>query len=378
MSMSLPNPLDNTPPPLPDGDSAEVLDLFAETARRMAERRSTSPSEPAPPEAIRALTGASNPVDRYLANRTARKESMRAYEKKLKRTMALLVEAGFDSGADISSARDFPWHRITVADADSFALLVARHYTSAKSRENYLGVVRSVLRQCARVGLVDRRTCDDLLDALPVRAGTTSPAGRELTDVELVALQRAALQHPKPVLALRNSAVLAVFQSTGCRISEVVDLDIGDYRRDDHSLELRITKSNRPVRVWLVPWAARRLETWLIVRGDEPGPLFPSWRGGRLTTSGVSSIIGWVSKAAGLTKPMTSHDFRRTFITRMLRAGVDPFIVRRLVNHVNVATTMVYDRRSEVEDYEAVQMLQMPDPDRLLGTSADDDCEGLR
>lgn len=364
MSMSLPDPNDITPPALPDDEPAEVVDIFTETARRMAERQLTLPGEPAPAEAIRALKGGSNPVERYLANRAARPETMRNYEKKLKRTMALLVEAGFETGAGIASAREFPWHRITVTDADSFVRLVTRHYTSAKSRENYVGVVRSMLRQCARVELIDRRTCDGLLDALPVRAGKTTPAGRELNDDELLALQRAALQHPQPVLALRNGAVLAVFQSTGCRVSEVVDLDISDYRRDDHSLHLRITKSNRPIRVWLVPWAARRLETWLALRGDEPGPLFLSWRGGRLTTSGVSSIVADASKRAGLTLPMSSHDFRRTFITRILRAGVDPFLVRRLVNHVSVATTMIYDRRSELEDRDAVEMLQLPDPDR--------------
>lgn len=165
MSMSLPDPNDITPPALPDDEPAEVVDIFTETARRMAERQLTLPGEPAPAEAIRALKGGSNPVERYLANRAARPETMRNYEKKLKRTMALLVEAGFETGAGIASAREFPWHRITVTDADSFVRLVTRHYTSAKSRENYVGVVRSMLRQCARVELIDRRTCDGLLDA---------------------------------------------------------------------------------------------------------------------------------------------------------------------------------------------------------------------
>lgn len=344
-------------------DTNEVVDLFTATERRMAERRPGTRTGAAPAEAIRALRGASNPVERYLANRRAREVSMRGYERKLRQTMRLLVEAGFEGGTGVTSATEFPWHRVTVSDADAFNRLLMHRYSSAKSRENYLGVVRSVLRQCARVGLIDRRTCDDLLDALPVRSGRQSPAGRELTDGELVALQRAAAQHPNALLAARDSALLAIFQSTGCRISEVADLDLADFRRDDSSLLLRITKSGRPVRVWLVPWAARTLHEWLFIRGDAPGPLLLSWRGERLTTSGIDFVLGQTAKRAELNRPMSSHDFRRTFITRMLRSGVDPFVVRRLVNQVNVATTLIYDRRTENEDRDAVLMLQLPDPD---------------
>src|SRR5690606_27099299 len=144
---------------------------------------------------------------------------------------------------------------------------------------------------CARAELIPRGMCDDVLGALPVRSGSQPPAGRELSDAELVALQRAAIQHPNPVLALRNAAVVAVFQSTGCRISEVSDLDLADYRQDDDSLQVRVTKSGRPIRVWLVPWAALKVESWLFVRGAEPGPLFLSCRGGRLGTDGIRDLL---------------------------------------------------------------------------------------
>ena len=60
----------------------------------------------------------------------------------------------------------------------------------------------------------------------------------------------------------------------------------------------------------------------------------------------------------------------------MLRAGVDPFTVRRLVNHKKVGTTMVYDRRTDEEDREAVQRLQLPEPpssDTESGRTADEE-----
>ena len=351
--------------PLGDSDGS-VDDVFAATQRRMSQRRSAPKTGPAPAEAIGALTGSSNPVNKYLANRNARPVTMRRYEDKLRRAAELLVEAGFVEGAGIRCTREFPWHRVSVADADALSQLLTRKYSSAKSRENVLGVVRSVLRQCARAELLDRRTCDELLDALPVRGGETNVAGRELSDNELLALLGAVMANPNQVLATRDAAILYVFMSTGCRVSELVDFDLRDYRSEDRSLLVRVTKSNRPVRVWLADEAAERLEHWLAIRGANSGPLFLSWYGERLTTSGVGFVLRSAKRSAGLSKRTTSHDFRRTFITRMLRAGVDPFTVRRLVNHKNVATTMVYDRRTEEEDRQAVERLKMPDPRTTL------------
>ncbi len=340
----------------------EFDDLFAAAQLRMSRRRSAPRNGPAPAEAIGALVGSSNPVNKYLANRNARPVTMRRYEDKLRRAAELLVEAGFVEGAGIRCTREFPWHRVSVADADALSQLLTRKYTSAKSRGNVLGVVRSVLRQCARADLLDRKTCDELLDALPVRGGDTNIAGRELSDNELLALVRAVMAQPNQVLAARDADILYVFMSTGCRVSELVDFDLQDYRSEDRSLLVRVTKSNRPVRVWLAGPAAERLAYWLAIRGSKSGPLFLSWYGDRLTTSGVGSVLRNAKRSAGLAKRTTSHDFRRTFITRMLRAGVDPFTVRRLVNHKNVATTMICDRRTEEEDREAVERLQMPDP----------------
>jgi integrase len=362
MSMQMPNPNPERDPQEGEPSSGDARDLFAEATRRMSQRRSAPRTEPGPAEAIGALTGSAHPVNRYLANRNARAKTQSGYEYQLRRAAALLVEAGFEEGAGVVPVHGFPWHRISVADADALNRLLAKKYTNGGSRAIVLCAVRSMLRECARADLIDRRTCDQVLDALPVRGVQTPPAGRELCDEELLALQRAAAANPNPVLAARNSAVIAVFMSTGCRISEASDLDVSDYRAEDDSLLLRTTKSGRSVRVWLNTWAADRLNHWLGVRGVEPGPMFTSLRGARMSTWGLRDLVAKAVKDAGLTRRTTSHDFRRTFITRMLRAGVDPFTVRRLVNHKKVQTTMVYDRRTEDENRQAVQRLQLPEP----------------
>jgi len=46
------------------------------------------------------------------------------------------------------------------------------------------------------------------------------------------------------------------------------------------------------------------------------------------------------------------HDFRRTFATRLLEQGFDLREVQRLMGHKSVATTQIYDKRSEDALYE--------------------------
>ena len=50
------------------------------------------------------------------------------------------------------------------------------------------------------------------------------------------------------------------------------------------------------------------------------------------------------SEGAGI-NTVTPHDFRRTYATRTLEAGVDVFVLQGAMGHASPATTARYDRR---------------------------------
>jgi integrase len=314
------------------------------------------------PEAIAALPLAEHPYQRYFAGRNARPESLNGYRRKIRTTQRLLIEAGMDPAYASLPDLEFPWHCVDQALATRFTELLLERYKSAKSRENLLGIVRSMVRLCADAGLVtiDRR--ERVLACLPVGAGPRERVGREITPEEMGRLLVAAAEGPGAI-GLRDAAILAVFYSTGVRISELIDLDISDLNIEERRLAIRRTKGGAAQNVWLHRNAMRILQGWIEARGTHAGALFHAIAtpGIHLHSHTVRTKVKRAALRAGIT-PVTPHDFRRTFITTCLRNGYDPLLVARLVGHVNVATTMVYDRRTDAEDRAAVEDLPFPSP----------------
>ena len=104
----------------------------------------------------------------------------------------------------------------------------------------------------------------------------------------------------------------------------------------------------------------------LLLRGKDAGPLFfPAKRGGtlrhgrRLSPQSIYYLLKARAKKAGV-RPFTPHDLRRTFVSRLLGAGVDIAIVAKMAGHSNIQTTARYDRRPEETKQRAAKLLQIP------------------
>jgi site-specific recombinase XerD len=79
----------------------------------------------------------------------------------------------------------------------------------------------------------------------------------------------------------------------------------------------------------------------------------------RLRGEAVRYILQRRQRQAGLTG-ITPHDFRKAYVSELLRAGVDVFTVQRLAGHADAVTTARYDRRGEGERRRAAGCLQIP------------------
>ena len=106
--------------------------------------------------------------------------------------------------------------------------------------------------------------------------------------------------------------------------------------------------------MYLPPDLCEPLNSWLKVRGSDDGPLFPRvYRiqgkekmdlSRHMRPESIYRLVRKRSVGAGI-EVVTPHDFRRTYATRTLEAGVDVFVLQGAMGHANPATTACYDRR---------------------------------
>lgn len=159
-------------------------------------------------------------------------------------------------------------------------------------------------------------------------------------------------------LGLRDAALLETMYATGCRVAEVVALDTGDL--DVESSSALVTgKGNKQRLVLLGRHAVDALKTYLGTRLElkggrpDPGALFLSVRGRRLTRQAVWQIVKKHAVDAGIpVADVSPHVLRHSAATHMVEGGADLRVVQEMLGHATIGTTQMYTRVSPEHLYE--------------------------
>ena len=144
----------------------------------------------------------------------------------------------------------------------------------------------------------------------------------------------------------RDIAIVDFLYATGCRISEVVALDISDI--DFDNLECRVLgKGNKERIVYLSPVAAMHLQEYLRSRCDFSEALFAGKGSERIGKNGIEALLKRIGKAAGV-ENVHPHRYRRTLATNLLDRGMNIQDVAAILGHADLKTTQVYCYISQV------------------------------
>jgi site-specific recombinase XerD len=202
------------------------------------------------------------------------------------------------------------------------------------------------------------------------------PKGRHINSGELAALMQACELDPSPA-GVRDAAMIALGWSTGARRNEIASLKLSDLIPkgdgilsdvpEKGSCDLLIRGKVDKVRpMYILDGAFSALSDWLAVRGNDPGPLFCAIGKGSkihperpLSGEAMRLILDDRIRQTGV-KPLTWHDFRRTFAENLLDGGNDLVTVQKMMGHVSPITTSNYDRRGDEVNPKAVRVLFVP------------------
>jgi integrase/recombinase XerD len=147
---------------------------------------------------------------------------------------------------------------------------------------------------------------------------------------------------------LRQRALLEVFYSTGCRLSEIANLNIDDINLQSMSARV-IGKGNKERIVYLSIKAWHHLNKYLHSRDDDCEAVFVTERKPyrRMGNRAIQREIDAIEKASGINKNLHPHVMRHTFATLSMDSGIELADLQHLMGHSDPATTLVYASVSE-------------------------------
>jgi len=311
-----------------------------------------------------------NPYWVYLARFTG--EAERSMRRCLDRIAAMIMRIEPVSDPPRDLGEQVPWETLRYPYVVLLRTKLIERWDAPSTVNKHLSAIRGVLEEAWKLGLMPAEEYQRAISIKQAK-GSRELVGRNIHDDETIALLRCCAADDNTVLGIRDAAIIAVLQSTGIRRAEVASALIERYDPGDRALRV-IGKGNKERTVYLHRAAISYLDRWLVASGARRGHMFRvidrlgRIRNRPLATRTVGYIVNKRREQAGL-PPLSTHDFRRTFIGDFIDAGGDLVQAQKLAGHASATTTAAYDRRPGRALRAAVDRLSLPSPDEL-GTGA--------
>jgi integrase/recombinase XerC len=146
---------------------------------------------------------------------------------------------------------------------------------------------------------------------------------------------------------LRDRALMELLYASGIRVSELVNLDVGQVNLNTN--EIRVWGKGSKERMVLMGQPAAAALTAYLNQGrpqllgeKRSSALFVNRYGGRLIERRVQRILEKYTTIAGISKRVHPHMLRHTFATHLLDGGAGLRVVQELLGHANLSSTQIY------------------------------------
>ncbi|MAM64592.1 MAG: tyrosine recombinase [Candidatus Marinimicrobia bacterium] len=149
------------------------------------------------------------------------------------------------------------------------------------------------------------------------------------------------------LIGVRDRAVLELFYSTGVRLSELVNINIGDFHIDKKLVRV-IGKGNKERIIPYGKTAESAIENYLKMRNlsFKPvfarSPLFVNSSEKRISKRTIQRRMNNYIKLVADGKSVGPHLLRHTFATHLLNNGADIRAVKDLLGHSSLSSTQIY------------------------------------
>jgi integrase/recombinase XerD len=145
----------------------------------------------------------------------------------------------------------------------------------------------------------------------------------------------------------RNQVMIELMYAAGLRVSELVDLKLGDLRMTSKMISTR-GKGSKDRLIPINDYCLKLLRSYIIndrpklAKTVDPGFVFLNGQGGHYSRQSFFLFLKEQCKKVGITKDVSPHTLRHSFATHLLEAGTDLRIIQELLGHESISTTQIY------------------------------------
>jgi len=214
-----------------------------------------------------------------------------------------------------------------------------------------LSSIRSFFKYLTREKIV---TQDPTIYNLTPKRTKKVPSFLDLGEVR----QLLELPDSRTILGLRDRAILEILYGSGLRVSELVNLNIGDVDLLGGMIKVK-GKGSKERLVPIGEIGLASIERYLSMRQSpqrpaffkaksfhnlfySKEPLFLNFQGSRLGAQSINRLLQKYIRLASIKKGVSPHTLRHTFATHLLDAGCDLRAVQEMLGHASLSTTQIY------------------------------------
>ena len=146
----------------------------------------------------------------------------------------------------------------------------------------------------------------------------------------------------------RDRAMLELLYATGIRVSELINLDVGDVNLSAGIISCRSRDKIRAIPLYAA--AVKALKDYIefirpqMVSSPAERALFVNVNGERMSRQGFWKIIKSYQQKAGIEKDITPHTLRHSFATHLLENGADLRSIQEMLGHADISSTQIYSQ----------------------------------
>ena len=141
---------------------------------------------------------------------------------------------------------------------------------------------------------------------------------------------------------LKHRIALALIYSGGLRSQEASNMKISDIDFVRKTIHIRQSKYKKDRIVPLSDYMAKGLKKYLAVEKPHIWLFNGRDSDGRYSSKGLSWVMRETLKKTDIKKDVCLHTLRHSYATHLLEDGVNILLIKKLLGHAKIETTMIY------------------------------------